>query len=58
MTPPPDLLVLGGGPAGAALGSLAAGCGARVTLIERCEFPRDKVCGEFVSAEGCRVLER
>ena len=58
MTSRPDLLVLGGGPAGATLGAFAAAAGARVMLIERRVFPRDKVCGEFVSAEGCRVLER
>jgi flavin-dependent dehydrogenase len=27
-------------------------------VIERARFPRDKVCGEFLSAEGCRVIER
>jgi flavin-dependent dehydrogenase len=53
-----DLLVAGGGPAGAALASLAADAGLRVLVVERKRFPRGKVCGEFVSAEGCRVLER
>ena len=32
--------------------------GARVLLVERARFPRDKVCGEFVSAEGVAVLDR
>ncbi len=53
-----DVLVLGGGPAGATFAALAAGAGARVLVAERKRFPRDKVCGEFVSAEGCRVLAR
>ena len=53
-----DLLVVGGGPAGAALAALASRTGARVLLVERARFPRDKVCGEFVSAEGCEVLQR
>ena len=53
-----DLLVVGGGPAGAALASLAAQQGARVIVLERDRFPRDKVCGEFLSAEGCAVLGR
>lgn len=53
-----DLLVLGGGPAGATLALLARRAGLDVTLLERAAFPRDKVCGEFVSAEGCHVLER
>jgi 2-polyprenyl-6-methoxyphenol hydroxylase-like FAD-dependent oxidoreductase len=53
-----DLLIVGGGPAGAALAAFAAGAGARTLVVERVRFPRDKVCGEFLSAEGCRVLER
>ena len=53
-----DLLVVGGGPAGAAIAALAATRGARTLLIEKDSFPRDKVCGEFVSAEGCAVLGR
>jgi flavin-dependent dehydrogenase len=53
---PADLLVVGGGPAGASLAAMAADAGARVVLLERDSFPRDKVCGEFLSAEGCQVL--
>lgn len=53
-----DLLVVGGGPAGASLAALAAAAGARVVVVERARFPRDKVCGEFVSAEGRAVLAR
>lgn len=53
-----DLLVIGGGPAGATLAALAAERGARVLLAERDRFPRDKVCGEFVSAEGRLPLAR
>jgi len=53
-----DLLIIGGGPAGSALAALAARAGARVTLVERATFPRNKVCGEFLAAEGCGVLKR
>jgi menaquinone-9 beta-reductase len=53
-----DVLVLGGGPAGGALAAMAAAAGARVVVLERDRFPRDKVCGEFLSAEGCAVLDR
>ena len=53
-----DLLVIGGGPGGAAMAALAARAGLRVLLVERERFPRDKVCGGFVSAEGCAVIER
>ena len=54
----PELLVIGGGPAGAAIAVLAASRGVRTLLIEKDRFPRDKVCGEFLSAEGCSVLAR
>ncbi len=53
-----DLLVIGGGPAGSAIAALAAREGARVVLLERDRFPRDKVCGEFLSPEGCAVVHR
>jgi flavin-dependent dehydrogenase len=54
----PELVVVGGGPAGAAIAAMAAAAGVRTLVIERDRFPRDKVCGEFVSAEGCAVLAR
>ncbi len=54
----PDLVVIGGGPAGATLAALAAKRGVATLVIEKDRFPRDKVCGEFVSAEGCAVLAR
>lgn len=53
-----DLVVIGGGPAGAAIAALAARRGVETLLIEKDRFPRDKVCGEFLSAEGCAVLLR
>lgn len=52
-----DLLVAGGGPAGAAAAITAARLGARVLLLERGRFPRQKVCGEFVSPEALGLLE-
>ncbi|HXV77282.1 MAG TPA: NAD(P)/FAD-dependent oxidoreductase [Candidatus Polarisedimenticolaceae bacterium] len=53
-----DLLVLGGGPAGSTVAAWAAAAGCAVTVVDQARFPRDKVCGEFLSSEGCRVLER
>ncbi len=58
MTRTVDLLIVGGGPAGAALAAMTAQAGLNTLLVERASFPRDKVCGEFLAAEGCRVLER
>jgi menaquinone-9 beta-reductase len=51
-----DIAVIGGGPAGASAAITAARFGARVALLEAGEFPRHKVCGEFVSAESLDVL--
>jgi flavin-dependent dehydrogenase len=51
-----DLIVIGGGPAGAAAAITSARSGARVLLLERGRFPRHKVCGEFVSSESLDLL--
>ena len=51
-----DLAIIGGGPAGSAAAITAARFGARVALLEAGEFPRHKVCGEFISAESLDVL--
>jgi flavin-dependent dehydrogenase len=51
-----DLAVVGGGPAGVAAAITAARFGAKVVLLEADEFPRHKVCGEFISAESLNVL--
>ena len=54
-----DLVVVGAGPAGAsaALGALAARPGARVLLLDRARFPRDKSCGDGVAPHALDVLE-
>lgn len=51
-----EALVIGGGPAGAALATRLATGGREVTLLERCPDPVDKVCGEFLSAEAATYL--
>ena len=51
-----DLVVAGGGPAGTSTAITAARLGARVLLLERGRFPREKVCGEFVSPEALGLL--
>lgn len=43
-----DVIVVGGGPAGSALATRLARAGVGVILVDRHEFPRDKVCGDFV----------
>ncbi len=51
-----DLAVVGGGPAGASAAITAARMGASVGLFDLSDFPRQKVCGEFVSAESLALL--
>jgi flavin-dependent dehydrogenase len=51
-----DLIVIGGGPAGSATAIAAARSGANVLLLERGRYPRQKVCGEFVSPEAVALL--
>ena len=53
-----DVLVAGGGPAGSALAALLAGAGASVILCEKARFPREKLCGEFLSPDGVACVER
>ncbi|WP_245899821.1 NAD(P)/FAD-dependent oxidoreductase [Nonomuraea indica] len=49
-----DLVVVGGGPAGAAAALRAAQLrpGARVLLLDKADFPRDKACGDGIAAHG------
>ena len=51
-----DLVIIGGGPAGSAAAITAARLGARVAIFEARDFPRHKVCGEFVSGESLELL--
>ncbi|MGZ4550040.1 MAG: NAD(P)/FAD-dependent oxidoreductase [Blastococcus sp.] len=53
-----DVVVVGGGPAGAACAAAArrAAPGARVLVLDRAGFPRDKVCGDGIAPEALDVL--
>lgn len=52
-----DVLVIGGGPAGAALAIRLAHAGWGVTVVERSTGPHHKVCGEFLSEQAVSSLE-
>ncbi|HEX8117274.1 MAG TPA: FAD-dependent oxidoreductase, partial [Pyrinomonadaceae bacterium] len=58
MTAEFDAIIVGGGPAGASAAVHLAASGARVLLAERERFPRDKLCGEFISPECLGHFER
>jgi len=55
-----DVVVVGSGPAGAAaaIGARRAWPQARVALVDRAGFPRDKSCGDGVAPHVLDVLER
>jgi flavin-dependent dehydrogenase len=52
-----DVLVVGGGPAGAATAAYAARSGLSVLLVDRARFPRHKACAEYLSPEAARDLD-
>ena len=51
-----DLLVIGGGPAGASAAYWAAGQGLDVMIVERRAFPRDKTCGDALTPRAVHEL--
>lgn len=51
-----DVIVIGGGPAGSTAAREAAAAGARVLLLDRAAFPRDKPCGGGVNLRAARLL--
>jgi menaquinone-9 beta-reductase len=53
-----DIAVVGGGLAGLSLASLLAKEGVRVLVLEKESYPRQKVCGEYISNESRDFLER
>jgi flavin-dependent dehydrogenase len=53
-----DVIVVGAGPAGAATAIFLAEQGLAVRLVDRARFPRSKICGEYLSPEAPRLLDR
>ncbi len=52
-----DIAIVGAGPAGATLAALLAARGRSVALIDRDAFPRDKLCGEFLSYDALPLVD-
>ena len=53
-----DVIVVGGGPAGATCGAFCAIGGLRTLILEKCQFPREKVCGDCLNPAAWPTLDR
>jgi flavin-dependent dehydrogenase len=53
-----DVLIVGAGPAGAVAAAVLARAGARVRIVDRAMFPRDKLCGDTVNPGTLATLGR
>ncbi|MCW7539185.1 geranylgeranyl reductase family protein [Aquabacterium sp. A7-Y] len=53
-----DLIVVGAGPAGSAAACTAAHRGLRVALVDKEEFPREKLCGGLLTLRAQKVYAR
>src|SRR5437879_12512330 len=51
-----DVLVVGSGPAGSIAALVLARGGARVALVDKAAFPRDKACGDLIGPRGVQLL--
>jgi flavin-dependent dehydrogenase len=52
-----DVAIVGAGPGGSTLAALLARRGHSVALIDRDAFPRDKLCGEFLSYDALPIVD-
>ncbi len=57
MTAEIDIAIIGAGPAGSAAATILARAGRRVVLFDKARFPRDKCCGDGLTALALRELE-
>lgn len=51
-----DVIIAGAGPAGAVAALVLARAGARVLVVDRDDFPREKLCGDTLNPGAVRLL--
>ncbi len=51
-----DILIVGGGPAGSTLAYCLKNSGLKIGILDKAEFPRQKICAGWVTPEVMRVL--
>lgn len=51
-----DIIIIGAGPAGTSAALFLEKKGYRIALLDQARFPRDKVCGEFISPAADWIL--
>ncbi|KAI8473421.1 MAG: hypothetical protein J3K34DRAFT_410683 [Monoraphidium minutum] len=52
-----DAVIVGAGPSGSVCANFAVRGGAKVALLDKATFPRDKYCGDAVCTPAIRILE-
>ncbi len=58
MRDPTDVVIAGAGPAGSIAALVLARAGARVRLVDRARFPREKLCGDTLNPGTMGALRR
>lgn len=53
-----DAIVVGGGPAGSTAAYLLQNMGHSTVLIDKCSFPRPKLCGGLITQKTINIIER
>jgi flavin-dependent dehydrogenase len=51
-----DVLIVGGGPAGSTCAAVLSRAGLSVIVVDRARFPRDKVCGGWITPQVVEAL--